>query len=99
MNIPDKVKIGGLAYEVSTSDTLMRDNEASGNSCGNTQSIMIDQTVSKQLQETTFLHEVIHQISFVYNLKFDEHTTALLEAGLYAFIMDNPAVFSGNKDS
>lgn len=99
MNMPDKVQIGGLTYEVSTSDTLMRDNEASGNSCGNTQSITIDRTVSKQLQETTFLHEVIHQISYVYNLKFDEHTTALLEAGLYAFIKDNPALFVEGKDS
>lgn len=97
MNIPDKVKIGGLTYEVSTSDKLLRDSDAMGTSCGNIQSITIDRTVPKQLQETTFIHEVIHQISFVYNLNFEEHTTALLEAGIYAFIKDNPAIFTEAK--
>ena len=97
MNIPDKVKIGGLIYDVSSSDTLCRDNDALGSSSGNRQSILIDSTISNQLQESTFIHEVIHQLSFVHHLEIDEDGTARLESAIYAFIKDNPDIFKEEK--
>ena len=93
MNIPSQIKIGGLNYSVEFVKNLIRDRSASGQSCGNEQSITIDSSSSKQLQETTLVHEIIEQINFVYNTELEHHQICLLEAGLYAVMKDNPKVF------
>jgi hypothetical protein len=92
MHIPDKVKIGGLHYEVKEEKNLIRDNKASGISCGNEQVIKLDTDISDQLKETTFIHEVLHQIDFVYNIGLEHQQIFQLEAGIYAFLKDNPNV-------
>lgn len=93
MNIPKKVKIGGLEFSVKERKNELRDNKRSGSSCGNTQEIVIDSDISQQFKETTFIHELIHQIDFVYNIGLEHQQVFLLEAGIYALIKDNPEIF------
>lgn len=99
MNIPQTVKIGGLIYDVSLSNNLLRDSDAMGSSCGNSQSIVLDSTISKQMQESTFIHEIVHQLSYVHHLDLDEAATCRLESAIYAFIIDNPDVFEKGGQS
>lgn len=94
MNIPNKVKIGGLEYNVSFADNLMRDNSANGQSCGNQQTILIDSSASNQLKESTFIHEILHQLSYVYHLDLDEDAVSRMEGAVYAFLKDNPDILA-----
>ena len=93
MNIPSTVKIGGLLFTVKEKANEIRDNSRSGSSCGNTQQISIDKDISQQFKETTFIHEVLHQLDFVYNIGLEHQQIFQLEAGIYAFIKDNPNMF------
>lgn len=93
MKIPEKVKIGGLKFTIQEKEHELRDKQCSGRSCGNTQQIVLDKGISKQFKETTFIHEVIHQIDFVYNIGLEHQQVFQLEAGIYAFIKDNPNLF------
>lgn len=94
MQIPGKIKIGGLIFTVEEKFNEVRDKNQSGSSCGNTQEIIIDKDISQQLKETTFIHEIIHQIDFVYNIGLEHQQVYQLETGLYSFIKDNPIIFS-----
>ena len=93
MQIPKNVKIGGLIYSVKEEDNRLRDHNETGASCGNSQEIVLDKNISQQLKETTLIHEILHQINFVYNINLEHQQIYQLEAGLYAFIKDNPVVF------
>ena len=93
MNIPNKVKIGGFQYSVSQADNLLRDENKSGDSCGNKQSIRIDSSATGQLKEVTFIHEVLHQIDYAYTIGLEHQQIFQLEAGIFAFIKDNPDIF------
>jgi hypothetical protein len=95
MNIPKEIKIGGLIYNVLEEKNLLRDSSCSGRSCGNLQDIRIEEGISRQFKETTFIHEVLHQIDFVYNIGLEHQQIFQLEAGIYAFIKDNPDIFKG----
>ncbi|APM40489.1 hypothetical protein BS101_18015 [Clostridium kluyveri] len=94
MNIPDKIKIGGMIFSVALIDNLMRDGSSSGRSCGNSQEIQIDKSASHQYKETTFIHEVLHQINFVYNIGLEHKQIYDLETAIYALVKDNPRVFN-----
>lgn len=93
MNIPNIIKIGGLKFTVEEKANQIRDNSRSGASCGNAQQITIDKDISTQFKETTLIHEIIHQIDFVYNIGLEHQQVYQLEAGIYAFIKDNPNLF------
>jgi hypothetical protein len=93
MNIPEKIKIGGIIYNCNMSNTLTRDSAVLGTSCGNACEIVIDSTTQKQNQETTLLHEIIEQINFRYELKLEHNQITTLESALYQVIKDNPEIF------
>lgn len=94
LNIPSKVKIGGLNYNVKEVPNLNRDREHQGESCGNNLEITIDNSLSTQVKETTFVHELLEQINEVYMIGLEHKQIYDLEAGIYAFIKDNPSVFN-----
>lgn len=93
MNFPKTLKIGGFTYTVKLQSHLSRDSSALGKSCGNQQEIMLDDGLTDQLAQSTFVHEVLHQLSFVYDLKLDEDAVLRLEAAIFAFIRDNPDIY------
>ena len=89
MNIPERLKVGGLDYEVSFVENLARDYGANGSHWGNALKIKIDDSLPRQNQETTFLHEIIEALNFVYEIKLEHKQLSVLEAGLYQVLKDN----------
>lgn len=53
----------------------------------------------QQQIESTFIHEVIEQINFLYNIELEHHKICLLENAIYSFIKGNPDVFKDNESN
>jgi Zn-dependent peptidase ImmA (M78 family) len=45
--------------------------------------------ISRQRQESTLLHELIHAVCDINDVELEEHQINLLEAGLYQILNDN----------
>lgn len=102
MNIPDKVKIGGIIYDVEkVPTTLILNNQACGGIIDTENcKITLNDTLGNGAIEQTFLHEIIHGICRdrkLENLFSDEETTDSLSRGLHAFIKDNLSIFKGGE--
>lgn len=90
MQIPKKIKIGNLTYNVVFHDDITI------NGCGRSgllkQKIVLNNEMSDDGQFETFLHEIIHQIldskSFREESK-DEKLVDVLATGLYQVLKDN----------
>jgi hypothetical protein len=94
MNIPDKVKICGYEYAVEFKETVTLDaKECFGTHSFNNLKISLSDQFPQQIQDATFLHEVIHAIDYTHSIGLKEEVVAKLANGLYAFIKDNPEVF------
>lgn len=100
MEIPNKVRIGSVDYEVIIKDeTIVLDAvQCKGKIDYDYHEINIDSSVQdKQGQEQTFLHELIHGIVRERNLDFknadDETIVDGLAIGLHQVIRDNPEIF------
>lgn len=87
--IPDSVEIGGHPYRVLFEKGLVRNSGSQGNSCGNEQTIKIDPELTQDMAESTFIHEVIHQLDYVYNIGLEHKQVYQLEASIFAFIKAN----------
>lgn len=94
MNIPGKVKIGGFIYEISEIENLCRDRRNQGESCNNDLTITLEKSLPRPVKESTFIHEIIEQLNDVYMINLEHKQIYDLEAGIYAFIKDNPNVFN-----
>lgn len=93
MKLPNIIKIGGHVYSVSSSNTLARDNDAHGSSCGNALEITIDTTIPEQNQESALLHEILEQINYRYELRLEHRQITILESALYQVLRDNDLNF------
>ncbi len=89
MELPATIKIGGHIYRVSTSNTMARDSDAYGSSCGNALEIIIDTTVPEQNQQSALLHEILEQINYRYELGLEHWQITILESALYQVLRDN----------
>ena len=100
MNIPQKVRIGAIDYEIkivpSTADALQPG--LIGKIDENTQIITL-QEGAEQSMLCTFLHEIVHGI--LYNAGYGgncEHDERLVDAmahGLLMLVRDNPTLLNG----
>jgi hypothetical protein len=97
MNIPKKIKIGGLVFKVELYENLTAGAQSYGQMRPMEQKIVIDKTLSEQMQEQTFIHEILEVIDSNYELKLEHRNISVLEAALYQVIKDNPKVFSDDK--
>lgn len=89
MNIPSKLKVGGLTYKVKIADEINEDDCAA---FIDHQKLTI--TVEKAEPEAmrhNFLHEMFHAINF----EFTEEKVEFLASALYQVIKDNPTIFKG----
>lgn len=90
MLIPETLKIGNLPYKVSIEEEENIDACGKGNMMK--QYIKLNKAMPKEMQEETFLHEIIHQIlsqkSFSEENK-DEKLIDTLAGGLYQVLKDN----------
>ena len=100
MNIPDKIIISGMEYEIIlTDEPIFRDNlRAYGHIDFENKKILIDKNLrDKQGHIQTLIHEIIHGIVYdrELNLRSDGEETIVdqLSKGLYQVIKDNPDMF------
>lgn len=90
MIIPKKVKIGNYLYNVKFIDDTSI--EKCGRSHIKKQQISINQSLSKELQSTTFLHEIIHQILDQRSWGEESNNEKLVDTlaeGFYQVLKDN----------
>jgi hypothetical protein len=87
-----QIKIGGVVYKVEVVDPThpKLDNERN-NGCYSTktQTIYIANDITEQMQEISFLHEIIHAI----NLDYSEEQVEFLSKSIYQVLRDNNLSF------
>lgn len=93
--IPKKVKVAGLSWDVTFDSAFCNKNGVLGATSMNNQEIILDPNVSPEMIMSTFLHELIHAINFQYGVtkvlddKIEEIVTNAISNGLWAAIQDN----------
>ena len=101
MNIPQKIRIGSVDYEVQlTSDNLVcQGKECYGFNDYDHHTIKINERLQdEQGQEQTFLHEMLHGIIRERNLTVENEELVVEEIalGLHQIIRDNIEIFKEN---
>lgn len=93
MKIPEKIKIGGLTYDVEITDHLVLGCDYGGEILFQDLKIQI-RPMAKERMEVSFLHEVVHGIyeSLGYT-EHDEKRVDELAHTLHGLIKDNPELF------
>lgn len=91
MNIPKKLKVGGVVYEVNITDKLELGSQYSGEILRSERKINIRPIAGK---EETFLHEMVHAILYMGGyIDHDEQMVEAISQGLWAVIVDNEKMF------
>lgn len=97
MRIPNKIKIGWKKYRVVRRNPKRELVEVANYRWGeidyDKRELVINESADKQNAEATFIHEIIHGISEMYKLDFEERTVEILGDALYTFVKDNPKIF------
>lgn len=94
MTIPDKVKVGGLIYDVRRSERLAKGDCYSAEIDYIKTVIEISNDNCEQRAQRDFLHEVVHAIYDQMGYKdHNEKEIDELAAVLYQVIVDNPDMF------
>jgi hypothetical protein len=101
--IPNKVKIGGIVYDVKKTDKpLILDNKScTGIIHYQEAEIELHDQRNEQCIEQTWWHEVIHGITVERGLDWGENTelyTDELAKGLYALMKDNKFPLPGQQE-
>lgn len=97
MTIPDKVKIGGVVFEVRRDvERLTLGPDFDANILYSKALIEIGADQNEQIQQRNFMHELVHAI--FWNLgeterKDNEELVDKLAGALYQLIVDNPEMF------
>jgi len=94
MKIPNKVKIGGVTYDVIiTKNVDKSDKNIDGLIIYDKQEIIIEEGLPKEYGEQIFLHEILHRIFEFLDLDNNEEIIRPLSTALYMVIKDNPEIF------
>lgn len=86
----NSIKILGIDYSVSLSDSLVEEHGASGLCHPDLSKIEISTHSSSQVQKTTLLHEVVEAVCSHLDIDIKHHYIELLEIGLFQVLRDNP---------
>jgi len=97
MQIPKRIKIGGLVFKVELHDNLTTGQGSYGQMRPVDMKIVIDSTIAKPMQESTFLHEIIEVLNTNLELGMEHKVISAMESGLYQVIKDNPGMFRDEK--
>lgn len=92
MNIPDKLKVGGIFYSV----RIMEPEDVSDKIGGqiNTERCVIKVLKGDpQFMQETFLHELFHAI----NMEIEEEKIEFLAQAMMQVLVDNPKLFGGGE--
>lgn len=99
MNIPDKLKIGGLTYSVYKSDVIILGPQYTGE-IDYGELIIRLRNRAPQMMERTLWHEIFHGIYD--NLGYVDHDEKHIDelaGALYQLIVDNPELFRGQEQN
>lgn len=94
MNIPKKLKVGGKIYTVEKTDKLTIGDRYMGECIYTALYIRIVPCEAKQMEEVTFLHEMLHAI--LNHLGYTNHNEKRIDEfanALHMVITDNPDIF------
>lgn len=93
-----KIKVGIKDYEIIKKLEIVEvGGEYYGKHDGDQQTITIASKFSQLIQNQAFLHELLHAVSLMQDLREineNEHWIELLAKGLYLVIKENPHIFS-----
>lgn len=90
MNIPGKIRVGVIPYDVDLNNTVELDGVPHfGKIDFRNHTISIWSGLPPQRQFVTLLHEALHAIEADRNLELEEHEVDALAKGLSAFLVDN----------
>ena len=96
MNIPDRVKVGGIEYRINITDVLKKGHDYLGEIDYEKGDIRIRTGQAKQCAYQTFLHELMHAIfSHCGYYEHDEGMIERLSMALAMIIRDNPWLLGG----
>lgn len=91
-DLPDRVRIGNLTYEVEIlGPAREREDHTFGACVNNDQIIRLGSMMKRQKARDTLMHEVLHAIVWCYNIPSkDEDLCTMLPMALDLFRLDNP---------
>ena len=89
MKIPSKLKIGGHWFEVVFKNEVNDNYDKSGSGHAWNNKITIQKDMMQSKKESTFLHEIVHEINWQLGLNLDEHQTDCLGESMYQVLVDN----------
>jgi hypothetical protein len=100
MKIPKKIKIFGIEYNVVFTDNIqvsiskyLKENvnpkDFIGYFVSDPPTIFISVKSNQQVQEATFIHEVLEAIDHHLDINFEHNTIKRLETALYQILVEN----------
>jgi len=92
MKIPDKVKIGGIIYDIeikNCNNNILTEDKLWGNIDFGEGKIYLNGGIEKQILEQVFFHEVLHGIEHDYCLNLKDTDIDRISHGITAFLKDN----------
>ncbi|MFL0165608.1 hypothetical protein [Candidatus Clostridium helianthi] len=96
MNIPDKVKIGNINYEIvkTQNELIFEDEPVDGTISFEESKIELNTSnKSKQYIEETFIHEMVHGIFNYMGINQSEKLVDKVTKGFHQLVIDNPGIF------
>lgn len=98
MDIPDKVRIGGVDFCVTSIPRLLSDDDTllCGQIAHRNSTIQINSDISPDMQCISMLHEILHGISAHARLELGEQEETIVDVfarGIYQVLQDNPDMF------
>ena len=92
MKIPEKVKIGGLIYEILITDRLVNGNKYDGEVEWKDLEIRLKPQKTDMMKQV-LIHEIVHCLEQHIAEDWSEKLITKVANGIYALIVDNPELF------
>ena len=95
MLIPSRVRVAGLNFSVCLDPMYTAEHNVYGHTDMTKQEVKLNPKVSREMLESTFLHELMHIVSFQYGLcqilnkDAEEQVVWNMSNGIYAALVDN----------
>lgn len=99
MNIPDKIKIGGIVYKViECTNPSEEDSNIDGQIIYSKQELRLKNDMEQDYKENVFVHEIMHGILELIGLEQDENLVIRLSNAMHQVIKDNPQMFQNVRE-
>ena len=95
MKITDKVKIGGMVYDVVVEDFVGDNTMTEGEIDYSELTIKLKRSIlqKEQYAKLVFLHEIVHGVFEHCGIEQNENVVNRISRGLFSVIEDNPDIF------